>query len=744
MAVVLSCAFLRSAAGEDATLILKDGRALTGLFAEVGGVAESALSPTKTAGGVSDIQAVIVVDDGLRRTFVHHTQVQQLVPGEANPMVRIRLWQNAADRGGGIGKVGPALKVDPFDQFGRRVYRLRTTDGELAVVQGITQITPVYTKVEGLVGGNRPIVWDQRIDTNSIPRDVLSRILATALKQDDVDERLEAVRLYLQSERYRDAYEELAEIAKQFPERKDLNDQVRSLRQLSAKSLLKEIGFRAAAGQHQLARTYLSQFPTEGAAGETLQEVRERLDKYAQEDRRRDDLLKQLNTQIGSISDDNGRRLAQQFAQEITAEINEETIARLATFERLASDGSLKPDQKVALAISGWLVGAAKAIDSFQKALSLAEVRDRVRIYLRDPAGAVREHARAELHDAEVATADNVAQILKLMKPPLDIPKEAYRGPRMFELTVPGLQGQGDPARADTRYVIQLPPEYDPLRHYPTIVALADSGVTPEQMLDFWAGPANKDTGERIGQAMRHGYIVLAVDWRESGQLQYNYSAPEHLAVLSSLRDACRRFAIDVDRVFLTGHGTGGDAAFDIALAHPDLWAGIMPINGLAERYCARYWPNGEGLSWYVVCGELDGDKLTRNAKAVLDRFMKPGDDLTVVEYLGRGYDPFNDEIQRLFDWMGRPARHRKMPQDFEFVTMRPWDNFFWWVEVDGLPDRSLVMPSTWPPPGGLRPFTFKSTLTANGNVTVGARCDSVTVWLAPRWSNSTSPSPSS
>ena len=38
----------------------------------------------------------------------------------------------------------------------------------------------------------------------------------------------------------------------------------------------------------------------------------------------------------------------------------------------------------------------------------------------------------------------------------------------MYELTIAGLPGEGD-----ARYFVQLPPEYDPLRHYPTIVTLA-------------------------------------------------------------------------------------------------------------------------------------------------------------------------------------------------------------------------------------------------------------------------------
>ena len=42
-------------------------------------------------------------------------------------------------------------------------------------------------------------------------------------------------------------------------------------------------------------------------------------------------------------------------------------------------------EQKVALAMSGWLVGANQATDNFQLAVTLAHVRDLVLQFLREP-----------------------------------------------------------------------------------------------------------------------------------------------------------------------------------------------------------------------------------------------------------------------------------------------------------------------------------------------------------------------
>ena len=89
-------------------------------------------------------------------------------------------------------------------------------------------------------------------------------------------------------------------------------------------------------------------------------------------------------------------------------------------------------------------------------------------------------------------------------------------------------------------------------------------------------------------------------------------------------------------------------------------------------------------MPFYVVLGELDGGRMARNA-ARPGPLPQNGFNTTVVEYLGRGHEHFYDEHLRLFDWMGRFHRNF-FPREFTCSTMRPWDNYFWWVEVRGLP----------------------------------------------------------
>ena len=292
-----------------AALLLKDGRVLEGPFAEVAGVAESGLNPKGNAGEVA-VTPLVVVDDGLRRTFIHNFQIQQVLEEASEKTVRIRLWQDVAEQGSGVGRIGRALRITPFDEHGRRIYEMPGRDGLLSVVQGITEITPVYTKVEGLSGPTKSIVWDMRIATSSIPRETLDTILAMTVPQKDVDARLQVVRLYLQADRYRDAEQELEEVIRDFPDMKNLADEVKQLRQLGARLVLKELQLRAKVGQPQLARVMLEKFPGEGVSGTTLEQVRGLLAKFSTDDARRRDLLAKLNAQVAHVADDYERRLA--------------------------------------------------------------------------------------------------------------------------------------------------------------------------------------------------------------------------------------------------------------------------------------------------------------------------------------------------------------------------------------------------------------------------------------------------
>jgi predicted esterase len=717
--VVLAAWLVSSASAPAATVTMRDGRVLRGSLAPLSSVAGKPLESKED--GPGGIKSIVMIDDELRRYFVSRREILEIREGDAGERFeRFPVPQAVPNVGNRILSVGPIARITEFDEFGRRIFTMQTASGRLDVIQGITLITPKVTQVESL----KRYLWEQRIATSSIPRETLQKIFAKFTPANDLEARLKVVRLYLQAERYKDARAELDQIRQDFPDDEaQLTGPLQSLRQLEARRLLDEVKVYTDGGRHLMAYAILENFPSEGVAGEMLQEVREKLANYQSIHDQGLALVKELDEQHALITDQALHKRLEPVLKEIKSELNIHVLGRLAAFKQLADDAALLPEEKLSLAVSGWLIGANAAHRNLSVALSTYEVRDLVHQYMNETIKLNRAQIFKSLETQEGATPETIAKLLEHMKPPLDTPEPETPG--FYELSTAGVT-ESEPVS----YLVQLPPEYSPYRRYPTVVTLHGSGTTPQQQLDWWAG-ARGDDGQPRGQAARNGYIVIAPVWAREHQREYKYSADEHMAVLNSLRDACRRFSVDTDRVFLSGHSMGGNAAWDIALGHPDLWAGVIPIVAASDKYCARYWTNARKVPMYFVAGQLDGDMMVRNARD-LDRYLNyAGFNVTVAEFQGRGHENFSDEILAIFDWMGRYKRDF-FPKDFKCVSMRPWDNFFWWIELSDMPERSMVDPEAWPPKRGVKEVRIEGSLNANNGLSVTTGASTVSVWLSP------------
>jgi pimeloyl-ACP methyl ester carboxylesterase len=205
--------------------------------------------------------------------------------------------------------------------------------------------------------------------------------------------------------------------------------------------------------------------------------------------------------------------------------------------------------------------------------------------------------------------------------------------------------------------------------------------------LSWWGG-----TDAEAGQSQRHGYIVIAPEYIDEKLQAYDYAAKSHYITLKAIRDARKRFHVNSDKIFLSGHGMGGDAAFDIGMSHPDEFAGVIPISALAQHYCKWYWENAKDLAWYLVSGELCRNSLIDpDHSAVLGRMLRYGHEFDVIysEYIGRGYEHYYEEIHHLFDWMDRHER-KKLVKKVEATILRPVDNRFYWIKAEDLPANVL------------------------------------------------------
>lgn len=699
---------------------------------------------------------IVMLDNGLKRTFFSINDVANKGDSTLSDL-EIDIFQRVNDGNDNHGN-GVLMSMGKFDSFGHRtmMVRIPTKTGSkvVPVIQGITKITPLWTEVQTLVTGHERINserWDMRLATSSIPADVLHNLLHSSIDPDNPLERLDIVDFYVAAEQYRRAIEEHAQIERDFPDVKNNFKASRlELQQAYGRSVLKEARFRESVGQVTLASQMASAIDTTEMSPVIqedfqlfLQEdvllVNQKIEQTKLElvDRARKFIAKnQKKSEIVAVSE--------RLANEIEAVLSRANIDRLATYQRLKVGGGQTPEQLMAYAISGWILGSNNATSNMGTAQSLFKVRDLVHEFLGKTTPGRRVQILEELKNYEAGEPEYLAQIINNMTPPRapDLSKYTGETPLEFEVSFKGTVAQGREVQK-FKYLVHLPPDYDPHRKYPCLMTLRAQTPVNEQ-LERWAGTYNPRLGVRTGQAIRHGYIVVSLDWKYPGQTTYEYSAAEHKAILGCMRGMLKRFSIDSDRFFITGHGAGADAAYDVAISHPEHWAGVIGIAGKIDKYSIQYKENVHlGLNVYSVVGTKDHGNIVKSAKA-WNTWLKSKsyNRCIVVEYNGRLSEPFFEEFPSIMNWCD--VNRRGWPDlqgcEFDCKTLRPWDNYYYFLEFHGLPEANVMRPSNWPANGrGFNSLDLQAKLTytekANRfNVRPTQQGTGMTIWLSPEY----------
>lgn len=767
--------------------------------------------------GIGGGLPLLMVDDGLKRTFVHNRAMVASTADSGDLILSIPIWQAVARSSNQVAAVTANTWATPFNAHGRRWINTATANGPLRVLQGITEINARYVQVQGLQTAVS-YEWEMRLATDSIPAATFQRIFEEAIERTDLDRRLEVVNFFIEAERFADARRALQAVIADFPEANHLSDRLKALTQREARQILNEALVRRDAGQYQLALTMLQNFTNvQGIARERRLEAQDFIAELTGQAETAGKLLAQLEQQISQLPAGQDKGL-NDFVQVMRQEMSFDTFTRLNDYQRLGSEATIPLENRVSLAIGGWLQGPGSGMQNLAVARSLIAVRQLVSEYLAASDALQRAQLLKQLEDLEGARPEYIARLLPTLPPPVPLPimenanppagnpQNPAAGPAPQLPDVPAIQpsvqpvttpaGQApadqDPAGADANtpaadqppadaanpadadpqaagavpeaaagnmgaaadadkppgyfeleietnrgpvtYVLQLPPEYHPLRKYPTVVALHPLDTPPQAEIQWWSGRYDVKLGMRTGQASRRGYIVVAPKWTRDGQSQYEYTPIEHHRVLAALRDAMRRVSIDTDRVYLTGHLAGSTAAWDIALSHPDLWAGLVCIGGTAGKYIMFYGPNGKYVPMYFVTGEMAASSSLIQNGTELDDYMKPGYDVMVTLYRGHGDGYFYEDINNIFDWM-RLSSHRRSapPRDIETVTMRLGDQFFWWLELPSLLESVPINPVLFDQEKRRRAGPISARVGDNNQIRIGsAPSQMYTVLLSP------------
>jgi dienelactone hydrolase len=705
---LVACLILANLGDVDADVItLKSGQTLTGLVDRDGTTVQ------------------VFDDDGLKRTILRESKIEKTEPGGSTKGERFQLVQPLTVHAGEMPKVVIGVEAGPWDALGRRKFRFRTsaTGKPIEMTQAINELSPRAVRARGIDG-----FWTGPLDIRNVPREVVVNLLSK-VDQKNQNERLRVGRFLIQAEWFPEARAELDRLAADFPELKETVETVKKLVvENEARQLLAEVEQRRGAGQPREVLARLKGFPLDGAPADVLSTVRNLLRDVEAEAAEAESLGDSIRKAADALPAE-ARKAAGGRLLEILRDLAEAPDAVRGRVEpALKAGGSLGAEARFALVLSGWVVGAERAVPDLREAEALWSARDLVRAYLAEADDSDRSAILGRLKEVRLPGDDGGAErpielptltaIARLMKPPLD----AEQAIRPGEVKVLRVRDDPNPSQP-TEYATLLPPEYHPLRSYPAVVVLHGE-ETPSESLAWLAEEAG-----------RRGYILIAPEYGlRDRKRAYRFTPSEHAAVELALRDARRRFAIDADRVYLVGQVEGGHMAWDLALSHPDEFAGVMTLSGLPAKYCWAYQGNAALIPFYIV----EGDLAPAEREIAFEQWAKPqitrNRDILYTQYFRRGLEPFPEEAPNLFAWMaGR--RRDPSPKEFEVASARECDVRFFGVVIRDFARGRSVAPEVADPLGrGIRPakVQFRANAVLNKLVVDTNGVTRLDVWVGP------------
>src|SRR5688572_13480385 len=183
-----------------------------------------------------------------------------------------------------------------------------------------------------------------------------------------------------------------------------------------------------------------------------------------------------------------------------------------------------------------------------------------------------------------------------------------------------------------TEAFLFVPKRYDASKPAPLLLWGHGAGGTGAREYLLW---------EKVAEEV--GLLVLAIDAIDA-EPGYHFSPGERAAALSALRWARRKANVDENAIFVGGWSQGGHQAWDLALRHPDVFAGVLPVVGgprmeLGPKNNLRYLENAAHLPIRDLQGSQDDKYLLDNLRLAVTRLQTLGNnDCKLIEFAALGH----------------------------------------------------------------------------------------------------------
>jgi predicted peptidase len=209
---------------------------------------------------------------------------------------------------------------------------------------------------------------------------------------------------------------------------------------------------------------------------------------------------------------------------------------------------------------------------------------------------------------------------------------------------------------AKVNYLLFLPKGYEPKgeRRWPLIFFLHGAG----------------ERGTNVWKVATHGPPKIAAAQPDFPFIVVSPQCPEQQiwskdVLLTLLDDVIAKYAVDTNRVYLTGLSMGGYGTWDLGLAHPERFAAIVPICGGGQTIAVALSSRGKGaalksLGVWAFHGGKDPVVPLEESQRMVDALKKAGvSDVKLTVYPEAGHDSWTETYNNpaLYDWLLKHQR---------------------------------------------------------------------------------------
>ena len=260
--------------------------------------------------------------------------------------------------------------------------------------------------------------------------------------------------------------------------------------------------------------------------------------------------------------------------------------------------------------------------------------------------------------------------------------------------------------RSEQPYAQYVPKSYDPARRYPVVVSLHEEESNHVVNLKRVFGvPARY--GETGLQALSTLAVLRAVDYLVACPLARGTMGYQGIAeqdVYDVLADVERRYAVDEDRVYLTGSSMGGGGALWLALTRPDVWAAVAPVCADVFPGTAELAPNALNLPMRFFHGDADPAVGVESSRQWQRRLLEFDSPVEYIEFPGVRHNAWDLAYRNgaIFDWFGKYRRNAN-PDRVRLVTRDPRYGAAHWVRIEAMVPGALASLDAVRTNGGVR-----------------------------------------